>query len=259
MKSIGALSNRIGSVVGSIIDLIFPRSCAHCGNLIPHETSLTVICNDCRRQFVPLEPGFTRQHILARLEPCCLDDMRVAFAITPEILTVIHLVKYQKMPDLGVRLGELAGKMLREAMSQEDAGMVLHPIPLFRRRERTRGYNQSLCIARGMARVWQTQVKHREIARVKNTVSQTTLNREHRFRNVSGAFGLKPETALTSKTVALIDDVVTTGATMNECARILKAAGVPRVLGVAVATPTLDREWDRLPDVPENSPFSGLF
>ena len=248
-----------GSVFRSIIDLIFPRTCAHCGKLIAEETPLEVICDECRQQFRLLETGFTRTHILSRLTPCYLDGLQVAFGITPEILTIIHLVKYQKMPDLGVRLGLLAGEKLRGRLAAVNAGMILHPIPLFRRRRRKRGYNQSLCIARGMGRVWQTPVENQKIFRVRNTASQTTLDRQHRFENVSQAFRVKPETDFAFDTVVLIDDVVTTGATMNECARVLKAAGVRRVLGAAVATPLPGSLPDTPPEAREFSPLSGLF
>ncbi len=105
---------------------------------------------------------------------------------------------------------------------------VLVPVPLHRARLRQRGYNQALELARPLARALGVSLRHDLLARTRSTAAQSELDAPTRRRNVRGAFVVRAEAALPAH-VAVLDDVMTTGATLAECARVLKRAGVARV------------------------------
>lgn len=110
---------------------------------------------------------------------------------------------------------------------------VIMPVPLYRRRERERGFNQAILIAELCARRWQLSVTP-GLARRRATAQQARLSRPERFQNVAGAF-VWMESKPPPPAVILVDDVYTTGATMQECARVLRAAGARWVWGLVLA------------------------
>lgn len=105
---------------------------------------------------------------------------------------------------------------------------VIVPVPLHVARLRRRGYNQSLELARPLAHAWNLPLLPNALQRIRATEAQTTLDAKARRRNVRGAFRVTPGTALPSH-IAVLDDVMTTGATLSECVRVLKRAGAERV------------------------------
>ena len=109
------------------------------------------------------------------------------------------------------------------------------PVPLFPKRNRTRGYNQSELLAKNFAPRVGLTADTKSLVRIKNTVSQTTLGRMGRLANMKGAFSCKNPAAVKGKTVLLIDDVATTGATLEGCAAALKAAGAKKVMAYTFA------------------------
>lgn len=125
-----------------------------------------------------------------------------------------------------------AGRVLVTAWQREPMPVALPelilPVPLHRRRLRQRGYNQALELARPLARAMNMPVGHGVLLRCRDTSAQTELDARSRRRNVRGAFSLMPGASLPDH-VAVLDDVMTTGATLVECARVLKKAGVQQV------------------------------
>lgn len=109
------------------------------------------------------------------------------------------------------------------------------PVPLHPKRVRERGFNQSLLLARYVARGLKSDLDFLSLKRVRYTLPQTRLAKKERQRNVRGAFQLKTRDAVKGKTILLVDDVFTTGNTMNECARILKQGGSGKVFCVSLA------------------------
>ena len=137
------------------------------------------------------------------------------------------------MTAIGEELGRVLGERIRD-VGRGESGVVV-PLPLHRSRLRERGYNQCACIARGVAAVTGRPVDHRLVRRVRFTASQTTLGHEERRDNVRGAFAVRPHASVAGMTVLLVDDVVTTGATMRACASALCSAGARSVIACAVA------------------------
>jgi ComF family protein len=140
--------------------------------------------------------------------------------------SIVHALKYSGWSKVA---DEMAGRMSRLAwpvdVVEERAALV--PIPLAPARKRERGYNQSELLARGLSKRWRIPVWERAVARSRETDSQTRLTPEQRQGNVAGSFEIcsgKPD-SLGGAHVVLVDDVVTTAATLNECAKVLYDAG----------------------------------
>ncbi len=141
----------------------------------------------------------------------------------------VHCLKYRGRTMLGPVLGRaLAGLVSSMNFSPE----VVLPVPLHRKKLRARGFNQSVVLARHMARSLGLRADVSSLARSRHTASQVGLNTKERRRNVAGAFVLRRAQRVGGRRVLLVDDVLTTGATVNECSRVLRAAGAE----VAVVT-----------------------
>jgi len=133
---------------------------------------------------------------------------------------ILHALKYRKQFDVGILLGQKMGVDLLYADWIKNIDLII-PIPLSKEKMRTRGYNQSESIALGLSVVLNIPVQTNTVIRVKNTASQTNKNIAERMENVKDAFAVEDVEKLKNKHVLLIDDVLTTGATLEACAREL--------------------------------------
>jgi ComF family protein len=148
---------------------------------------------------------------------------------------LIHLLKYGGMTSIGAELGaRLAETPVCGALSGADA---IVPVPLHRAKFRERGYNQSAFIARGIASVTGQTILERALLRNRFTPSQTALGVPQRRANMPGAFSVPPRrrSDVGGKCILLVDDVITTGATLHACATALQSAGAVRIIGCALA------------------------
>lgn len=135
-----------------------------------------------------------------------------------------HSLKYEEITVFGFELGV----QLSEQLGSRKIDAVI-PVPLNRRKERERGYNQSDYIAQGVASVLRIPVLNSVVRRVKYTVTQTRLNAEQRKENMSDAFEIAQEELVKGKRILLVDDVITTGSTIQEVAKVLRHAGAASV------------------------------
>lgn len=219
-----------------LADLFFPPLCLGCQAMLESPTALPLVCPNCLNSLTPLPEDFPQIHILNRLHPCYLDDLWIAFEFSEVIRALLHSIKYQKMPRQGMRVGGYAGHILSTQLQSAGEALVL-PVPLHPLRAKEREYNQSALIARGIFENLENEIVENLLVRRRYTSSQTRLNRMRRKLNVKNAFAVGEEIPLADRAVILVDDVVTTGATLNECARVLKERGAKRVTGMALATP----------------------
>jgi ComF family protein len=181
-----------------------------------------LLCAECRRVLTPY-PGSMRRSLPA------LDEVRIAYVFGGPLRSAVHQLKYRRARRVAVPLGQLMATSLAATPLGVDA---LVPIPLHAERLAQRGYNQAAEIAHALGREWNLPVVD-GLARVRATEQQAKLNSRERAANVQGAFrwvAAPPPTRL-----ALVDDVLTTGATMNACAEALRLAGAARVCGLALA------------------------
>ena len=146
----------------------------------------------------------------------------------------IQRFKYNIETHLTSSLGHLLSSFAKEWIPDRK-DFVIVPVPLHRRRLRERGFNQSLLLAKHVANRLNTELDFLSLRRVRYTLPQTGLGKEERRKNVKKAFQLKDPKIVKGRTVLLIDDVATTGNTLNECARILKRSGSREVLCLVLA------------------------
>lgn len=152
----------------------------------------------------------------------------------PPFMTLVHELKYQGRKKLAPLLGDaLTSLMMTDGLLKH--ADLLVPIPLHPARMRERGYNQSELLAKRVSQLTGIAISG-ALRRVKNTKTQARIVDEAaRTRNLKGAFAVRPDAALHDKQVILIDDVTTTGATLNAAAQVLKQAGVGAVYALVVA------------------------
>lgn len=146
----------------------------------------------------------------------------------------IHLYKYGGRSGLVTFLGPLAASFAREWRPAQEVSLIM-PVPLHPRRLRTRGFNQSKLLAEFVSEELGARLDFLTLRRVKDTVPQTGLGKDERRKNVRRAFTLKEPDRVSGRTVLVVDDVATTGNTLNECARVLLKAGAEKVLALVVA------------------------
>lgn len=149
---------------------------------------------------------------------------------------MIQMLKYERMETMARPLGALLARVI-EGMQTEGMGrdLVVIAVPLFKARQRRRGYNQSVLLAREAMRRLNSsgggrlQTAHSALVRVRGTESQFGLSASGRRRNLRGAFAVADPAAISGREVLLVDDIYTTGATARECSRVLLQAGASKV------------------------------
>lgn len=150
------------------------------------------------------------------------------FGIGP-IRSLIHGLKYNSLADLSQILGEV---LVSAARYNELKDFTVVPVPLHRRREKQRSFNQAELLSRYLANKFSLPF-NKSLKRVRDTSSQTKLTREQRLMNIQNAFMVNR--SVVGDSILLVDDVITTGATLEECARMLKEAGAKKVVALVVA------------------------
>ncbi len=208
--------------------LFFPELCAACGrNLYRNER---VICTACIYH-LPLthfhaDPGNKMSKQLWGRFPFVQADAFVYFQKGNRVQNLMHQLKYNKRPDVGIRMGELYAYELNRSDSWKKADLII-PIPLHPHKLKKRGYNQSEQIAMGLASVLNIPVSSSNLVRIENTETQTRKSRFARYENLKGAFFIRDHSAFFHKHILLVDDVMTTGATLEACCiELLKIEGL---------------------------------
>jgi len=169
---------------------------------------------------------------VCRAAPLRVAPIRSAFLFKDEIRDVIHALKYRGASDI---LKPLAGRMAESWHYHNIQSDVLVPVPLHANREAIRGYNQAVLIAKALGHQVGVPVAGKTLLRVRDTASQTHLNRGERKRNVEAAFTCVTCAPFTGRRVTLVDDVATTGATLDACATVLSACDAQSVNAFTLA------------------------
>ncbi len=218
----------------TVLDLLYPSFCIGCGR----EGEL--ICSSCLKSLPRIEPPICLKcgkpidrGNLCRFcedEPPKIDGIRSPFRFDGLVKDAIYQLKYKNLKAIAHPLAQLMSEYLEDNPLPSD---VLVPVPLHQRRIRERGYNQCSLLAGELGGLISLPVVSDSLVRKVNTPPQTRMSAEERKRNVSGAFSCGGR--LRDKAVILIDDVSTTGATLESCAIALKEAGALSVWGFALA------------------------
>ena len=218
----------------SLVNLLFPRVCAACGNiLLEGEDS---VCTTCR--FLLPKTGYENNpdNPLAQMfygqMPFNAVMAEFFFSKTGKVQHLIHGLKYHHCRENGIFLGQEIGKSLLKAPDYQGIDFII-PIPLHPKKEKLRGYNQSLVIAEGIHEIMNVPIAEKSLVRSVFTDTQTKKSREERYQNVKDIFELKKTEQLQGKHVLLVDDVLTTGATLMSAGKaLLHAEGIK----ISVAT-----------------------
>jgi ComF family protein len=226
---------KIPSWIDAFLQLIYPPVCISCKKIISKPSNLAVVCSKCVSTFVPVPKNFIQDRILNRLEEPFLDDLFVCVCFNDTIQNIIHHIKYEKMNHLAFEIGKYSRQFLSKNFEDIPIDLAI-PVPLHPLRERERGYNQSWYIGKGLLLSMPFKMTRTLMKRKRNTKSQTNLNRIERQKNLENAFELSEE-PIEGKSILLLDDVVTTGTTLNECAKVLKKSGVSKISAIALSTP----------------------
>ena len=210
-----------------LLDLVAPRLCTVCGRrLSPTEQVLCVSCN----MHLP-RTGFQSDaynNVMAKLFWGIIPVERAAalfyYKAGSKVSNIVYDLKYHDHPEIGREMGRLMACEF-DAEGFFDGIDMIVPVPLAKKRQRQRGYNQSLCLAEGISRATGLPIYDKVVCRTKFVKSQTQTERWERLENVEGVFEVKDTAAIRGRHILLVDDVVTTGATMVACARELLKAG----------------------------------
>ncbi|MEX0730313.1 MAG: ComF family protein [Aquisalimonadaceae bacterium] len=220
-----------------VLQQVFPPTCCACGD---PGLGRYDICAGCYRDLPRLvhgcrlcaEPLFGPELICGRCQkhPPAFDRVIAPYIYAPPIDSLIHAFKYAAQLSGGRLLGALLARHLRQRGTTAD---LLLPIPLHPARLRRRGFNQAMELTRCLGPTLDIPTDHRRLRRTRSTGTQSALSREARRRNMRNAFAFRGR--LDGLTVALVDDVLTTGSTADAAARTLRRAGAARIEIWAVA------------------------
>ncbi len=230
------------SLLETVRDLIFPPHCAGCGHGIPNGWW----CETCRNSLHPIEPPrckFCSQPFSGAFEgafacPNCQGrtfHFECAVAVMPSrgaVRDLIHGLKYQGKMWAAEPLADLAIHGLEDPRIKSRPDFLV-PVPLHSLRRRERGYNQSEVLARAISRRASLPVLD-ALRRIRQTTTQTHFDRRQRMKNLKRAFSVAHPERIKDRTILLIDDVLTTGSTMDECAKELLRSGSGPVYALAI-------------------------
>jgi ComF family protein len=214
--------------------LFYPRLCASCGRHL--SASEKVLCLICEHELPRTHFHLSRENpiykkMYARIQ---LEHATALFYFDKgnRVQRLIHQLKYSCQPEIGGYLGKMLGNDLKYSDIFRSAEIII-PVPLHEKRLRKRGYNQSECFGQGIAEAMNIQMLPDVIERVVHTETQTGKNRFERWENVKNAFRFKNIHGIEGKHILLVDDVLTTGATLEACGNLL--ISVPDVR-ISIAT-----------------------
>ncbi len=228
----------LSQIAGAFVDFIYPPACSTCWrNLSKGEFYICRSCWDDFERVAPsetviqaIETKFLADGVLEKIESVFLfeQDQRVRIAI--------HLLKYAGAE----RIADLFGSYIaRKIANDEKLSMsrLIIPVPLHPSRKRERGYNQSELIARRVGEELQMSCEPAILERNRQTQTQTMFDAEGRRRNIEGAFTLTKDGSdrILGKNLLLVDDVITTGSTIRECAKVLVEGGARQVCAASAA------------------------
>ncbi len=215
------------SYLNDFAHLFFPHNCAGCRTDVLENDA--VICSRCMEQlpetgFISL-PGNTVEKIFYGRMHVQNAASLLYFTKNSLLQRLLIELKYHGNKETAIFLGKLLGEQLACAKRYESADAIV-PMPLNEKRERKRNYNQATLIAKGITTAFKIPVIENAVSRSVFTNTQTHKNRISRWQNMEGVFAVKDETLLRNKHILLVDDVITTGATLEACGtEILKVKG----------------------------------
>jgi ComF family protein len=254
----------INDVRAALLNVIFPASCRICEQLLTEATRIP-ICNDCLDSFGPISgtvcdkcgrpvEGAAGSDAKKFVCPTCVNDewggytfdrVRSWAVYEGALVRAILLLKFENIDPLGKLFAQRLAQVVVDGGAAFQADVVV-PVPLHRQRERERGYNQAALIAKPLAKRLGLPYKSVLLTRIRPRPDKHLLSYEERWESVRGAFATRPGSQVDNLRVLLVDDVMTSGATLDSCAKTLREAGATSVIGLTVARAVLKNAAEHL-------------
>lgn len=220
-------------MIEKIIRLIYPPKCIFCGKLLDIKAELE-ICSSCYKK-INFSPDIWLDRRVKFQEDVHYDHIICACEYSGIIKK--SLVEYKFFGKSGYyrALAKILSKKIKLMLNSKKFDIIIC-VPLHKEREKQRGYNQALLISKVISHDIGIPIKSDILLREMDTRSQSLLNREERHKNIKGAFKIENADIVSGKSVLLVDDIFTTGSTVDECSRVLKGAGAREVIVAVVAS-----------------------
>lgn len=233
MAALGRAVAIARALAADVLEFVLPQRCAGCG--VPASAE-RLLCDACRARIPRLTSTLCARCLVDEHEPVGCGRHRgfrvsAAWVYDERAAAIVQALKYGERPGLASALGPALAAALPADLPRSD--LVLD-VPLHAARERERGYNQAARLADALALATRTPRLERAVERVRATPAQARLGARERRENLAGAFRVRRPGALEGRRVLLVDDVITTGATLEGCLTALRSAGA-EAHGVALA------------------------
>lgn len=222
-------------ILNKIFDFFLPRICPSCNQKL--KTSEQIICDKCfdKLKLTPeslieeeYQKKFAQKKYIKAFHPVFI------FEKDKEIQHLIHSLKYNRHFRVGIYFGKIIGNQTKDKISHWKVDLII-PVPLHPVKKTERGFNQSEFIAKGISLETGINWNKKIIKRKKYTETQTHLTAEERQSNVKNAFIVRDKKSVEGKNLLLVDDVITTGSTISECAHQLVLAGAKNIYATSIA------------------------
>ncbi len=219
----------IANSANCLADVLFPPHCVVCDSgLLLGETD---VCSGCLSNLPTVSDDYSPESLYLRLSIELRPSFVWAYLLFDsknKTQKILHAIKYGDAPDIAVRLAMIWADRIKESLIQANVDMII-PIPLHKSKLRKRGYNQATKIAEGIQKIVPICIEESVLIRKRNLFIQAKSKRAKRFENVKQVYTIQHIEKVTGKHILLVDDVLTTGATLEACGVLLKNAGAIKV------------------------------
>ena len=224
------------NLLDDFISLFFPRTCYACGNSLFQNEK--IICTSCllhlpKTNYHKIRKNPVSKVFWGRVNLTTATSMYF-YRKGGKVQHLIHQLKYKGHKEIGTFLGQIYGSQLMDIEIYKDIDLII-PIPLHHSKLKKRGFNQAECFARGLAEAMQKKIDVKSLVRQVATSTQTKKTRYRRWENVSDIFKVASPDNISGKKILVVDDVITTGATMEAFIQTIQTATNVEVSAVSIA------------------------
>mgnify|MGYP000918051401 CR=1 FL=1 len=220
----------IKRIISIICKLLFPPKCIFCTSILSIQAKIE-ICKKCNKSltYISNKLYYINKYSYKDLEPCkYFDRIFCVFEYAGFVREAIVRYKYFGKAHYYKTFTKLLADKLKSIAMQNEFDIIIS-VPLHKQKEKKRGYNQAYLISKELSKIMHIPEESNLLIRIKNTPSQSLLHKNERCNNIKNAFKVTDVNNVEGKNILLIDDVLTTGSTVNECSKVLKKAGASKV------------------------------